>query len=769
MLFKKSRVAFKAITMACVTSLTLSGCSDFLSGKKIEPEVLNFSNEKLSCLKQLPANLKDFSVGDASEKNIRASFDCTRDALLYFKNKTYGSVPNAYTIEEMRNFFAKYFLKENIVTPEFAADLMKIKKSLLGGSESYITKDEIVRLVDLLAVVRDEAVQLSPHMKILLNQERNKETTWDQVSAATEQLRFSFQRLLDKTQLSTSDYSFEDAKRALAGLGDFLRGSEPFAPYERAKEWMPLVESVKNVLMGRRMQLTKLYQWKESLDTVIDLYGLALKYRYVIQYLKYENGNEVHQLGQFINQGLDLIENSQQIKSSGIIPADDLDQLIDQLTPYFKFSFKLRESSLKKIYRIVLLRMLSPERNGDTRGFLGLEKKHLSALRREFNIWRMDQSFINFVKVDEKTKKISQKDLLSRYESFNKNFVIEKGITANPIEQMALAQSWKDFGDILKSTILVNYNNKGRIIEATHPEAYGVTWKSLTKTNLMRGIARMLMLGYAENTSGRLSEAHMSKAGLIAWYDEFNEIGLDIKAFDPRSGNSGARSFLEANFFTFSGNGDEWMDQRETFEFVSLLFSAGLSSSDDIRKDMKGCEVAEKDIFGYAYLNELCFKRHFRKNFAIYFDNMPWMGRFVKGLDDKEYEAFYGYLKDASVTSDQKLGRIETANIRTMVTILHYVESIMVIYDRDKNQTLSVDEVYAAAPRFMSFFKTVQPGQFEFLITEGFAYLVFNGKMPGLWGVTGFQFSKQFKSDATRSDILRLFGTLKEQLNKAPN
>ncbi|MDG0816181.1 hypothetical protein [Bdellovibrio svalbardensis] len=765
MLFKKTL----QFVLVGISALSLTACTDFINGQKTEPEVLNFSNDRLSCLKQLPTHLKDFSIGEAKEKDIRGSFDCARDALLYFKNKTYGSVPNAYTVDEVRNFFAKYFLKENNVSPEFSAELMKIKKALLGGSESYITKDEIVRLVDLLAIVRDEAVQLSPHMKVLLNQAKDKGTNWDQVSAATEQLRFSFQRLLEKTQISGSDYGFEDAKRALSGLGEFLRGSEPFAPYEKAKEWVPLVESVKNILVGRRAQMSKLYQWKEGLDTVIDLYGLALKYRYVIQNLDFGNANDIHQLSQFIGQGLDLIENCQQMKSAGVIPAEDLDQLIEQLTPYFKFSFKLRESSLKKIYRIVLLRMLSPDRKGDSRGFAGLEKAHIAALRREFNIWRMDQSFIDLAKMDEKSQTISQKDLLERYNDFNKSFVIEKGITSNPLEQMALDQSWDDFGQILKSPILVNYNEKGRIIEATNPSSYGVTWKSLTKTNLMRGIARMLMLGYGENTAGKLSDARMSKAGLIAWYEEFNEIGLDIKAFDPRSGNSGSRSFLEANFFTFSGNGDQWMDQRETFEFVSLLFSAGLSSSDDIRKGMIACEVSQKDIFGYAYLKESCFKKQFRTNFSFYFDNMPWMGKFVKGLNDKDYDEFYNYLKSSAVMPDQKVGLIETANIRTMVTILHYVESIMITYDLDRNQTLSLDEVYAAAPRFMSFFKTVSPTQYEFIIEEGFAYLVFKGSMPGLGGLTGFQVTKHFVDEATRKDILRLFGTLKEQLNKVPN
>ena len=765
MRFKKAL----GLILMSATSMSLMACSDFINGPKQKPEVLEFSNQRLTCLKTMPQNLKNFSVGRAADKDIRDTFNCASDALIYFRDKTYGSVPNAYTVDEMRNFFGKYFLKENNVSPEFAGELMKIKKALIGGNEKYLTKDEITRLVDLVGIVRDEAVQLSPHMRVLMNQSSDKSTTWEQVSDATEQLRFTLQRLLEKTNLSSSDYTFEDGKRALSGLGDFLRGSQPFEPYDRVADYVPLVEAVKNVLLGQHAQLTKLYQWQDSLNTFINLYGLALKYRYVIQNVKFNGPNDLRQVSQFINQGLDLLENSQEMQTAGYISTENLDALIDQVAPHLNFSFTLRPETIKKIYRVVVWRMLSPARQGDSRGLLGIDKQNLAALRREFNIWRLDQSFIDLAKYDDKTKTIAQKDLIASYDKFNAAYVIEKGISKDALEQMALKQSWQEFGHLLTAPMLVKFNEHGRIIEATKQQNIGVTWKSLTKTNLMRAVARMLMLGYAENTTGSLTEAKMSKAGLVAWYDEFSELGNDIKAFDPRTGNSGARSFLEANFFTFSGNGDDWMDDRETFEYVSLLFSAGLATSNDIAKDMRMCNVAQKDVFDYPYMEENCFKKQFRKNFAVYFDNMPNLATFMAKLNDAQFEEVYGYLKAASLSPDQRVGLIETANLRTMTTILHYVESIMVMYDTDKNQVLSLDEVYAAAPRFMSFFKSVSAVKYEFVVKEGFAYLVFNGSIPTASQIAGFQVSKIFTThEATRKDIIRLFSTLKDQLNKAP-
>lgn len=758
------------VVLALAFGLGLSGCSEFLNGKKAEPEVIEFSDTKFACLQVIPEQLQKFSLGEAEEAEIRQGFDCMTQALTYFNKKTFGSLENAYTVEEMRKFFGKYFLKKNNVTPEFAAELMKIKRALVGGTTGHITKDEIVRLIELLALLRDESVELSPHVKILLNQKEQTKAEWEQISTSIDQLRRSLRRLLEKTQIAKSDYSFADAKSALSGFSEFIRGQEPFAPYEKYSEWIPMVESVKNVLMGRRAHFTDLSQWRDSVDTLMDLYELALKYHYVIGDLEFSTPAKLRQTSQFINQSLNLVLNSHQMKTTGRIPVEDLDHLIKQIMPSMTTSFSPKSVTLT--YKSVLLKMLDPARTGDSRSLLGLEKKHLLSLRREFNIWRLHQSFIDSLPFAERGGGLSQAYLVHFYNNFNKTFVIEKGLTDDVFEQKALENAWSDIGELLKSPGMVSFNQEGRLIVSPQATQTKQSWAALTKFNLMRALSRMLMLGYADNVNGRLSKASLSQRGLIQWYDDFQEFGIELKAFDPRSANSGARSFLEANFFTHSGNGDNSMDQNETMEFVSTLFSAGLATSNALSDHMRKaqCTTPEKDVFDFNFIKEACFKDQLRKHFGLYFGNLPGMVTYVSRLNDDQWNEFFGYLMAASVTPDQKKGLVETANTRTMVTILHYIETIMIIYDVDRNQGLSVDEVYASAPRFMSFFKTVSPTSFEFLIKEGFAHLVFYGHIPGAGGVASFQLKKIWGiDDAQRMEIARLFGTLKDQLNKAAN
>ncbi|MGE5085356.1 MAG: hypothetical protein ACM3MG_03590, partial [Bacillota bacterium] len=424
--------------------------------------------------------------------------------------------------------------------------------------------------------------------------------------------------------------------------------------------------------------------------------------------------------------------------------------------------------SIKRVYRAAILRLLDVNRNGDSRGILGLQKSHLISLRREFNVWRLNQNFIDTVSSKSGGSVMTQQSLLKSYRELGDGGSLQTGFTSDPYEQTALQNAWLDLGQQLNSPVLVSYNQHGRMLEIDSGIEMKTDWMSLTKSNLMRAMSRGLMLAYGENKAGVLSEARLSKQGLITWYEDFTDLMTDLKAFDPRTGNTGGRSFLEANFFTFSGNGDDWMNIRETYEFVSVLFSAGLSSAGDLQTGIEssGCAMNAKDVFGNRYLNENCFQARLRRDFSAYFDNLPNMAQYVARLNDTQWSDFYNSLKSASLSPDQKPNLIETANVRTMVTILHYVEAIMVVYDRDHNQTLSLDEVYAATPRFMAFLHSLGKSSSDTILKQGFAYLVFYGRIPGAWDLTAFQAKKMWLGEATRSDILRLFGSLKDQLNR---
>jgi hypothetical protein len=146
---------------------------------------------------------------------------------------------------------------------------------------------------------------------------------------------------------------------------------------------------------------------------------------------------------------------------------------------------------------------------------------------------------------------------------------------------------------------------------------------------------------------------------------------------------------------------------------------------------------------------------------------MPGMSADVSSLKMTQWDQFFAYLVSAGAVDKQKSGFIETANLRTIVMILHYIETLMILNDHDRSQGLSLKEVYAAAPRFMSFMKSLKKLNNETLLREGFAHLVFTGSIPDLVDLVSFQLSKVTGlKEAQRMEMVRLFGSLKNQMTQ---
>ncbi len=754
--------------IAFLSLITVVGCSEFLKGKKQEQEVIELSDDKFACLKVVPKNLKKMTLGTATETEISTSFSCVQQSLLYFEKRTQGSYEDGYTPEDLRKFFGKYFLKENNITPEISRELLKFKKALFGGSSEWISKAEVRLLVDFMGPVKNEMLLLSKHMGVLLLKKQPQDLKPTEAADAVEQLRSSLQNLMRNTEIAKSDYSFADGKKLMMGLSNFVTGTEAFEPYTKLAKWMPLVESIKRFLIGERAQLAGLNDWSVALNNFVDLYNIFLRYHYLIQH---ESTNSKEGLKNFTGFGMqvyELIYGSFQMNKAGEIPFKDIDSLIDQAVVAFKIPFSLNAVTLKETYRVAVLRILEPYRNGDTRGLGALTRTHMLSLKREVNVWRLTQAFIDKLSFAGQKNMISQVSLLESYAQFNTQEIIREGIDRDPLEQEALRRSWVDFGVLLKSNNPVVFGETGRYLVSNRQKMLPHTWKTLTRFNVIKAFQRTVMIGYADKNPSDLVNAAISEASFVKAYDDFRLLGVAIKAFDPRNANTGARNLKEANYFTFSGNGDALMDFKESFEFFSIMTSAGLGTSTDIAKDMEklNCTSAKIDIFGFKMLKEACFASELHKNFRTYFDNLFVMGSYVSGLSEAQWGEFIGTLLRATRISDPRGGLLETSDLRSLVVVLHYTEDLMVTYDQDGNRTLSLDEIYSSAPRFMSFLRQTNPGTSDGNLRDGLAYMLIYGKKPSILDMIGFKASIIFRDppEANHLNILKVIEVLKDDL-----
>lgn len=756
------------LPLGLVAALALSACGQWIDGKKKNADVIELSDERLKCMNQLPGTIKSFMDGRADEKDIRGSFGCLRDGFKYFRQRTRGSAEDGYTSTDLRTFFGKYFLKENNISPELADGLMQMKAAVLGGSSTSITKPEIDRMIELFKTLEDGIVDLAPHVKILLMQERGP-VSEERLHEAIRQTQRAMMNVLSKIDLESSGYTFEETQKLIAALGRFIAGAQRVPVFDRMGDWLPVLEATKLVFFGERASMLSPRDWSDAVQTLVDLYEIALRFHYLLEN-PLKGADHMHDTVVIVDKVLTVVERSHQMRMTGRIPFSQIDSLLDRAIGQKIFKLPVSVGAFKELYRKIVVRMLDPIRRGDSRGADAFERVHLLSLRREFNVFRMNQAFVDEVARGGPVDLTALRNGLSRFDARE----VAARLVADPLEQAALLGAWSKYKEMMGRERSMIMTDQLRIPVVENPEALIHGWKGLSVSNLMHSLVRLFMLGYGDNRDPVL--AGCTEASLTEWYEDFRRAAIEYGAFDPRAGNSGARSHKEASFFTYSGNGDERADISEMYEFLSFLVGGGLGNTNQLMTHMKAakCALGELDVFKSPYLDEACFKSELRRAFPVLFPNLPGLVAEVGAMNDAMYDAFYLDLMTASRDSSPVGGRVELSDLRTAVTIMHYSESLFVVHDKDRNNRLSIAEVQSAAPRFFRFLKQLSPIQNDSFVTEAFVALVFTGKKPGLdtaWPSVGFEGQRVLDwlrawriPEAPRAKIFRVFAVLKADL-----
>lgn len=762
-----SKRMFFFLGLIVVTGL-LAGCGDYLNGKKKEAQVIELSDTRFKCLGDVPVTVNAFTNGEATDAAIHSSFGCLTDALQYFRQRTKGSYAEAYSDEDLSNFFSHNFLKSQDISPQLVAGLMKIKKALFAGSESIVTKAELDRLILLLKSIEQEAVSLRPHVKVLLGQEKTAMTI-PRLQQAIGQLRGSLQSILKQVDLSRSDYSFEDGQNLVAGFGQFARGPQPFTALDHLNDWLPVASSIKGIFFGDPCNLQGLAEWSQALSTVVDLFDIGLRYHYFVENATFGGSRaDVKAVLMFGDRILRLVENSKQLRQTNRIPFSQLDELIDRIFALKAGAFPVTAGTVKDLYRRIVIGMLDPIRRGDDRGADALERIHLLSIHRELNIFRLNEAFVEWA--TQKELPLDHDQIVKTLEQFPASAQAHS-LIEDPGEARAALAAWEKFRALLAKPRPIAFTGEGRAWITGDVKSLRWDWQSLTEFNLMHALVRGFMLGYGDDRDP--VKAGVSEAAMVRWYADFQRFGIEIRAFDPRSGNSGARSFKEASFFSYSGNGDARIDMDEMFEYVSMLLAGGIGNVNALRDSMKAasCMGSELDVFGLEKIKQDCFERTLRSDFGRVFNNLPGMAAYVAKLDEARWKSFYASLMAASRDSDPARGFVETSDVRTTVMILHYAESLFTTYDADGDNRLTAAELKTASTRFLGFLRTISPVQNETFLRQAFLALVFNGSKPGAMDMASFAVGRGLEwtgisseSLADRGSVLKVFGVLKTEL-----
>jgi hypothetical protein len=729
-----------------ILSLFLTGCSEFLKGKPEKKDVLEIKQESLSCLKTVSLEVSKFLKSESTQKEIDATFNCITETLTEFQSRVEGSQESgAFSADELFQIFEK-FVKDAQVSRAAVTDLLNLKSALIGGSDQKITKTEISILKDFIAVVKVEAKNILPFAQILTLPVGNKNFSKKMIQDGFLQLNLSLNNLLKASKLHRSDYSFEDFKLLLRNLNLINESHDAL---------IEIANKMNELIIGGQ-SLTSEADHTHYIRNLTEALKIYMYQRQGYVDFSFANAEGVANTIQFLNEIVDFFESTVQFKKTSLIQVETIDPVLTRVHAANIFPIQLSLDTTLNFYKTILSRVFGSGLAADLRAFRGLERQHFTNIRRELTVFQIYSEFLAGVASDshlslQKMKRLTIAELQIELKKFKpaesralKKFDLESQIQIIMGVQSLQAQ--------MNSPKPPTYRFNKFII-AHNQDIWHQNWQDLMKGLNYMMVSRLMLIGWGDPQSiPDMSKAQISEQGIVQWFSEFRNFGIETKAFDPRTENGGLSNLKAANLFTQASNSDNKMSYAEAIEQNSILMTAGSVISKEMMAGFAkaNCQLSEKDVFENQWNNEACALQDIKKNYKYYFLNMPYLVGFLKKMNNQQFDEFYELIMQVARRDAKNKGvRLETADVKALSSFLHYIDSLFAIFDKNKDSLLSVDEIRASyAPRFKEFatsyaqatskeqidkFKTtVGYGCYtqDHLVKESFVFLVLNQRTP---------------------------------------
>jgi hypothetical protein len=685
-------MTFRMLLLVIIT-LPIFSCSEFLKGKPKKDDTIEVSKTSINCVKDTADKLKNFMDSNISDKELDEAFSCIDSTMNEFQSRVEGKVdPNSFNQEELQKIFDK-FMPGTKISGDATKNLLLAKTALLGGTADKISKQEISDLRKFMDAIRTEAKALAPYARLFKFKKEATPFSKKMLEDGFGQLNLSLKNLFKASRLGRSDYQFADVQKLIESLK---------LVDESHDDLMSLALKVKNLLGGTQPLKTESDYTVliDNLTQVLHLYSFHLQ-GYVA--FTMENPAVLNDTVEYVEKWIALLENSLQFKKTKVVATETLDPLITEVSDKGLFPILVKTDTLLHFYKLLIMRAFDVGPTADVNSFTGLSKGHFVRIKNEIAIYKLYLQFVNSLNIQDR---LSVNEIQERLKRFDTKAVpwMQKFDEAN---RGLVNSAFEELKSELLSNRPVLYHAK-KMAVAANQNSWDQSWEDLVRALYAKMLARELIIGWGDGGVSKLvAHASLSEAQLVQWYSDFRQFGIEVKTFDPRSVNSGAVSFKQANLLTYSADGDDHMNFLETTQYLNMLISGGGQTSHEmlIGFEQAKCQLPDKDVFGNSWNDEKCVIQDLRANFNKYFSNMSFLVEYASSLDEEQFADFYNHLMEVTRVNSQYAGqKVETADLRNMAILLHYIETLYAVFDTDMNRKFSPAELRVAfAARFKNF------------------------------------------------------------------
>ncbi len=662
------------------------------------------------CLRNWSDITDRYLLGTSSRAEIEDFWNCL-DAVVSHFQKHFPGKNGTYLIDNLKGLLEKLFLSREI-PDSFTERFKDLKYAIFSGNRETFSPEDLERLHLIFAEFKYGTSKMLPHMKIM-NFSAIDDSGLDTAIVDLEEVTTHWTQKISPIQ---QNYKLEDLIRFWSELKDLI-GIKAFRiNEEKWQELLKIAKNVKSLILGAPGDQILQSDWPLLYQRSADAYIISLLYHYRLRgkvWTSPTNVSSLKKVSELIFRGVKESIRRHPDERISVEEFVDLAQIANakkMMSP-----LRIRDASLRSaivnLFRSILRDPETKVKPKET--FLTVNG--ISFIETELGRWLAVQTALN--QVFNGTDKISLKEFSEKF-------------------------SDNEFGEILaKTPYLSTQDDEGQFLFSKELKTRNsVSLEAVSHLNWMTRVVRIIFHGYGNNSTTGVTENNFD-----LFYRDFRDFGVDIGFLDPKTFDSGVRTFLEANTFTESANGDSRINKFETVHELQILRSGGISANKIIEGVTQLCEKRQqKCVRGSGndiQLSANVVEEYLYAKYHIIFSNLPSMVAEFDSLPESDRRQFFSLLLRES-QKELVANTLTIAQIRYVVGLLYFAESIMLRHDSDLNNIIDANEVRAAFGVFQGFLeRAIWKAKNQRLDPEtvfvGFAYFLKNGESMARDGMLG--------------------------------
>lgn len=731
-------MCFRRMLLAGLTLASFTGCGLKLFEKAPKETPISYSGKGYSCVGEIPERVQDYIDDRLSEAQINQFMQCLQKSFLTFAQLTRGEDRNSYAPEELRRFLESYFIKEHKITDGLLAEFMFVKKVMIGGTLDRITRAELYTAVDILEDIRQEAVRLKPHVRMLnpalvVNEDANG--SGPRLSEAYGALRQSIQVFSLRLQKSKADYPLVHFQAFLQEFREFVSWDKHFPNSHSPEDWANFLSVYKELAVSPEdPKVIRVADWVPMLQGLSRWYLSYLQYRVGIKDQPLLGGVGLQNVLYLAQEIFALTEEAVNSQPNKIITFDQLNELTKVMYAMKWIPQNLRLDSVNQTLKVMITRVF-----GD--GSIAPADRHSEGLTLQ-SVANMRVEFYRWAYV--------QLNLDAQYGPSSKNSNPDPANVPN-IQTMTLIPAnvrlklqslssgeWDDFMRIkteLRHRALYRPESvRVNLLPSSQMNSIDFDFTNLSRFNFIRMATSLMFRGYAGDRLARWQwSSGITDVEMQKFYEDFRDLGIDLGYADARTHNSGTRSFIEGNLFTYVSDGlkpKTWGLQGQLTFPEALEFFAFMYSSADWGKDLRQAvntvckEQGPIDEFGdkLPMVRRDCVRQVLGDAIAERGFHMPALQGYLHGLSAKDRIEYGSILLNTAyspVTSNFEW--VGSNELCVIAAVTQYAETLMTRFDKANDGVLDNADLEDALNMFNGFIRSAAAASGRGELSEGVA------------------------------------------------